>query len=83
MTKNIGGDVSLISWDDPVLPAREVYSAVLTADGKHALVKTPSGEEGQAAILATVQVRPADSQPEVTSSRDPCRGSAATPDQWA
>ena len=44
VTKNAGGDVSLISWDDPVLPVKEVYSAVLTADGKHALVKTPSGK---------------------------------------
>eukprot|EP00891_Asterochloris_glomerata_P001393 jgi/Astpho2/1393/Aster-06247 len=47
VTKNVGGDVSLISWEDPVLPAKEVYSAVLTADGKHALVKTPSDVVGQ------------------------------------
>ena len=62
VTKNVGGDVSLISWDDPALPAKEVYSAVLTADGKHALVKTPSGEGGKTNILAAFLFRPADRQ---------------------
>ena len=67
MTKNVGGDVSLISWEDPVLPAKEVYSAVLTADGKHALVKTPSGEGSKTDILATFLFCPADRQAEPMS----------------
>ena len=40
-------DISLISWDDPRKARQDIYQAVVTADGQHALVKAPSGTKSR------------------------------------